>query len=109
MGMVDTCHGFAAKGLINGTACWVIFACLASLVQHSFFVKETPKITREESRQLGRVVVWTSCICMWLFWSFVYMHQMVPLIYPVHTAESFSAASRESYSHSIAMDRGARA
>mmetsp|Transcript_7552 Transcript_7552/g.22305 ORF Transcript_7552/g.22305 Transcript_7552/m.22305 type:complete len:87 (-) Transcript_7552:305-565(-) len=79
------CNGFMAPGLINGTACWLVFGCVATLVQSMYFVKETPKITKEESKQLGRVVVWTSTICMWLFWAFVYMHQMVPLIYPIHT------------------------
>ena len=24
------------------------------------------------------VVVWVSTICLWLFWAFTYMHQMVP-------------------------------
>ena len=79
------CAGFMASGLINGSLCWLVFALVALFVQGNHFVKETPKITREESRQLGRVVVVTSCICMWLFWAFVYMHQMVPIIYPVHT------------------------
>merc|ERR1712129_184520 len=82
---VMVCMGFGAAGLVHGSFCWLIFAIAALLVQGKFFVKETPKITKAESTQLGRVVVVTSCVCMWLFWAFVYMHQMVPLIYPVHT------------------------
>mmetsp|Transcript_2390 Transcript_2390/g.5066 ORF Transcript_2390/g.5066 Transcript_2390/m.5066 type:complete len:86 (+) Transcript_2390:69-326(+) len=80
------CNGFMAPGLIQGTTAWLVFGIIATVVQSMFFVKETPKITRAESRQLGLVVVWTSTVCMWLFWAFVYMHQMVPLIYPVRTA-----------------------
>merc|ERR1712129_387256 len=79
------CVGFMNHGLINGTICWFLLAVVATIVQNAMFVKETPRITRAESRSLGLVVVWTSCICMWLFWSFVYMHQLVPIIYPVHT------------------------
>mmetsp|Transcript_93000 Transcript_93000/g.199455 ORF Transcript_93000/g.199455 Transcript_93000/m.199455 type:complete len:88 (-) Transcript_93000:213-476(-) len=76
--------GFMAPGLIKGTMCYLCFGVFAMFVMLNFFVKETPKITKAESRQLGMVVVWASTICMWLFWAFVYMHQMIPLIYPVH-------------------------
>eukprot|EP00445_Apocalathium_hangoei_P007882 CAMPEP_0203866920 /NCGR_PEP_ID=MMETSP0359-20131031/16226_1 /ASSEMBLY_ACC=CAM_ASM_000338 /TAXON_ID=268821 /ORGANISM="Scrippsiella Hangoei, Strain SHTV-5" /LENGTH=73 /DNA_ID=CAMNT_0050785085 /DNA_START=44 /DNA_END=261 /DNA_ORIENTATION=+ len=72
-----TCLGFFAPGLINGSACWLILAIVATFVQNMYFVKETPKITRTESRQLGLIVVWLSMTCMWLFWAFVYMHQLV--------------------------------
>mmetsp|Transcript_55349 Transcript_55349/g.113003 ORF Transcript_55349/g.113003 Transcript_55349/m.113003 type:complete len:88 (-) Transcript_55349:74-337(-) len=77
-------NGFMAPGLIKGSMCYLIFGIIATLVMRTFFVKETPKITLAESKQLGMVVVWASTICMWLFWAFVYMHQMIPLIYPVH-------------------------
>mmetsp|Transcript_119941 Transcript_119941/g.333762 ORF Transcript_119941/g.333762 Transcript_119941/m.333762 type:complete len:86 (+) Transcript_119941:58-315(+) len=80
-----TCLGFAAPGLVRGSLCWLVFGLIATAIQLTFFVKETPKISKQESRQLGHVVVWTSTVCMWLFWAFVYMHQMIPLIYPVHT------------------------
>eukprot|EP00435_Cladocopium_sp_Y103_P042939 s2396_g12.t1 len=80
--MVD-CLGFMSHGLIYGTAVWLAFGLVCTTIASKFFVKETPRITKEESSQLAMVVVWVSTICMWLFWAFVYMHQMVPLIYPV--------------------------
>mmetsp|Transcript_52302 Transcript_52302/g.93796 ORF Transcript_52302/g.93796 Transcript_52302/m.93796 type:complete len:87 (-) Transcript_52302:77-337(-) len=83
--MAAPCLGFFAPGLINGTFCWLVFGILANIVAFNFFTKETPKITKEESKQLALVVVWISTICMWLFWAFVYMHQMVPLMNPIHT------------------------
>eukprot|EP00445_Apocalathium_hangoei_P044808 CAMPEP_0203985264 /NCGR_PEP_ID=MMETSP0360-20130528/5237_1 /ASSEMBLY_ACC=CAM_ASM_000342 /TAXON_ID=268821 /ORGANISM="Scrippsiella Hangoei, Strain SHTV-5" /LENGTH=71 /DNA_ID=CAMNT_0050924529 /DNA_START=77 /DNA_END=289 /DNA_ORIENTATION=+ len=70
-----TCMGFFAPGLITGSICWLALACVATFVQNMLFVKETPKITLAESRQLGQIVVWMSMTCMWLFWAFVYMHQ----------------------------------
>uniref|UniRef100_A0A7S1WIC5 V-type proton ATPase subunit n=1 Tax=Alexandrium catenella TaxID=2925 RepID=A0A7S1WIC5_ALECA len=76
-------QGFFAPGLVLGAQVWLAIACVATVVAQAF-VKETPKCTKSESRQLSLVIVWVSSICMWLFWSFVYMHQMVPLIYPVH-------------------------
>mmetsp|Transcript_77380 Transcript_77380/g.213919 ORF Transcript_77380/g.213919 Transcript_77380/m.213919 type:complete len:85 (+) Transcript_77380:53-307(+) len=76
-------NGFMAPGLVTGTTAWLCFGLVASIVAQAF-VKQTPKITKEESRQLALIVVWTSTICMWLFWAFVYMHQMVPIIYPIH-------------------------
>mmetsp|Transcript_26375 Transcript_26375/g.32057 ORF Transcript_26375/g.32057 Transcript_26375/m.32057 type:complete len:87 (-) Transcript_26375:163-423(-) len=81
MGM--ECAGFMSHGLIFGTTAWLIFGLVGTAIASKFFVKETPRITKEESSQLAMVVVWVSTICMWLFWAFVYMHQMVPLIYPV--------------------------
>merc|ERR1712224_405352 len=74
--------GFFAPGLIKGTACYFCLGVVSLLIQRIFFVKETPRCTRQESRQLGTIVVVLSVIIMWLFWAFVYMHQMVPLIYP---------------------------
>mmetsp|Transcript_147883 Transcript_147883/g.368489 ORF Transcript_147883/g.368489 Transcript_147883/m.368489 type:complete len:92 (-) Transcript_147883:177-452(-) len=77
-------QGFFASGLVNGTLTFVVLGAVATLVASSFFVKETPNITKAESRRLGLVVVWTSIFCMWLLWACVYMHQMVPLIAPQH-------------------------
>uniref|UniRef100_A0A7S4QCE5 V-type proton ATPase subunit n=1 Tax=Alexandrium monilatum TaxID=311494 RepID=A0A7S4QCE5_9DINO len=81
--MSGVCLGFQAPGLIRGTLAWLCVGFVATVVAQAF-VKVTPKITKQESRQLALVVVWVSTICMWLFWAFVYMHQMVPIIYPVH-------------------------
>eukprot|EP00420_Gonyaulax_spinifera_P038257 CAMPEP_0197888366 /NCGR_PEP_ID=MMETSP1439-20131203/21951_1 /TAXON_ID=66791 /ORGANISM="Gonyaulax spinifera, Strain CCMP409" /LENGTH=84 /DNA_ID=CAMNT_0043508275 /DNA_START=68 /DNA_END=322 /DNA_ORIENTATION=- len=78
------CDGFFAPGLVSGTYTWAAFGLIATIIAQTF-VKETPRITKKESFQLSLVVVWTSTICMWLFWAFVYMHQMVPIINPVHT------------------------
>mmetsp|Transcript_132806 Transcript_132806/g.187569 ORF Transcript_132806/g.187569 Transcript_132806/m.187569 type:complete len:85 (+) Transcript_132806:59-313(+) len=79
------CNGFMAPGLIYGSAGWLVFGLIAMRIAFRCFVKETPRITKEESSQLAMVVVVTGTTCMWLFWAFVYMHQMVPLIYPVRT------------------------
>mmetsp|Transcript_31411 Transcript_31411/g.93296 ORF Transcript_31411/g.93296 Transcript_31411/m.93296 type:complete len:91 (-) Transcript_31411:153-425(-) len=79
------CMGFAAPGLVKGASCWLMIGVLATIIAQTCLVKETPKITKTESRQLAMVVVWGSVTCMGLFWAFVYMHQMVPLMYPVHT------------------------
>mmetsp|Transcript_157756 Transcript_157756/g.383057 ORF Transcript_157756/g.383057 Transcript_157756/m.383057 type:complete len:86 (+) Transcript_157756:74-331(+) len=81
--MEGLCAGFMAPGLQTGTLAWLCFGFVATIIAQAF-VKETPKITKKESRELFLVVVWISTICMWLFWAFVYMHQMVPLIYPSH-------------------------
>mmetsp|Transcript_52149 Transcript_52149/g.100833 ORF Transcript_52149/g.100833 Transcript_52149/m.100833 type:complete len:90 (+) Transcript_52149:54-323(+) len=78
------CAGFMNQGLITGTIVWAVVGFIAYMLAKKYFVKEYPKVTLEESEQLATVVVWTSTICMWLFWSFVYMHQMVPLMYPIH-------------------------
>ncbi|CAE8666692.1 unnamed protein product [Polarella glacialis] len=81
------CLGFMAPGLVNGV-CWLVVGIFANYCAFKYVVKETPKITMEESKSLALVVVWASTICLWLFWSFVYMHQMVPLIYPVHIIQA---------------------
>ncbi|CAE7224493.1 Pfdn6 [Symbiodinium natans] len=67
------------------SAGWLVFGLIAMRIAFRCFVKESPRITKEESSQLAMVVVCTGTTCMWLFWAFVYMHQMVPLIYPVRT------------------------
>ena len=79
------CNGFFAPTLVTGTMAYLVFGIVATLVALQFFVKEHPRCTKAESRGLALVVVWVSTICLWLFWAFTYMHQMVPLIYPVHT------------------------
>mmetsp|Transcript_12116 Transcript_12116/g.27711 ORF Transcript_12116/g.27711 Transcript_12116/m.27711 type:complete len:88 (-) Transcript_12116:140-403(-) len=79
-------QGFLAHGLITGTITYFVLGMVASVIALQFFTKETPNITKSDSRRLGLMVVWMSTICMWLFWAFVYMHQMVPIIMPVHTA-----------------------
>mmetsp|Transcript_79349 Transcript_79349/g.137589 ORF Transcript_79349/g.137589 Transcript_79349/m.137589 type:complete len:84 (-) Transcript_79349:52-303(-) len=77
-------QGFFAPGLVTGTICYAILGVVATVVALSCFAKETPNITKGESRRLGMVVVWTATFCMWLLWACVYMHQMVPLIKPIH-------------------------
>ena len=77
-------QGFFSHGLVTGTVGFLVLALLASMVSSSFFIKETAKITKAESLRLGLVVVWSSCFCMWLMWACVYMHQMVPLMQPMH-------------------------
>merc|ERR1711957_842809 len=79
--------GFTNQGLKTGAMYWFGFGVLATIVAQGMVCKETPNITMQESRKLGMVVVWVSTICMWLLWSFVYMHQMLPIIYPIHVKE----------------------
>mmetsp|Transcript_82285 Transcript_82285/g.183773 ORF Transcript_82285/g.183773 Transcript_82285/m.183773 type:complete len:85 (+) Transcript_82285:85-339(+) len=76
-------QGFFAPGLVKGSQVWLCIGVVATFLAQAF-VKETPKCTKSESRQLSLVIVWVSTICMWLFWAFTYMHQMVPLMYPIH-------------------------
>ena len=83
--MVTSIH-VSFSGLYVGAVCWGVFGVVAWAVAQLFFVKETPKCTRAESKELATLVVVTSTICMGCFWAFVYMHQMNPLIYPSHTA-----------------------
>lgn len=78
-------QGFMAPGLVRGTIVYMVLGFIASFVAQAF-VKETPNITKSESRRLSLVIVWTSTVCMWLLWACVYMHQMVPLIKPIHYA-----------------------
>mmetsp|Transcript_38386 Transcript_38386/g.105735 ORF Transcript_38386/g.105735 Transcript_38386/m.105735 type:complete len:87 (+) Transcript_38386:122-382(+) len=76
--------GFFASGLVTGTVVFAILGSTAMACASMFFTRETPNISKSDSRKLGMVVVWTSTFCMWLLWACVYMHQMVPLIEPVH-------------------------
>ena len=77
-------QGFFAHGLVTGTITFLVIGLVASMVSSTFFIKETANITKAESIRLGLVVVWTSTFCMWLMWACVYMHQMVPLMEPLH-------------------------
>mmetsp|Transcript_102317 Transcript_102317/g.177536 ORF Transcript_102317/g.177536 Transcript_102317/m.177536 type:complete len:85 (+) Transcript_102317:236-490(+) len=77
-------QGFLAPGLVNGTILYALLGVVGTFVAITCFTKETPNISKGESRRLGVVVVWTATFCMWLLWACVYMHQMVPLIKPQH-------------------------
>mmetsp|Transcript_42350 Transcript_42350/g.119763 ORF Transcript_42350/g.119763 Transcript_42350/m.119763 type:complete len:89 (-) Transcript_42350:118-384(-) len=77
-------QGFGALGLVTGTFTFVVLGIAATIAALSCFVKETPNISKDESRRLGVAVVWMSVFCMWIMWACVYMHQMVPLIHPEH-------------------------
>mmetsp|Transcript_67982 Transcript_67982/g.162276 ORF Transcript_67982/g.162276 Transcript_67982/m.162276 type:complete len:85 (-) Transcript_67982:8-262(-) len=77
-------QGFLAHGLVTGTIIFLVLGVVASMAASAFCVKETVNITKAESQRLGLVVVWISIFCMWLAWACVYMHQMVPLMAPMH-------------------------
>eukprot|EP00421_Protoceratium_reticulatum_P044470 CAMPEP_0168445146 /NCGR_PEP_ID=MMETSP0228-20121227/45418_1 /TAXON_ID=133427 /ORGANISM="Protoceratium reticulatum, Strain CCCM 535 (=CCMP 1889)" /LENGTH=55 /DNA_ID=CAMNT_0008459619 /DNA_START=54 /DNA_END=218 /DNA_ORIENTATION=+ len=49
-----TQQGFLAPGLVYGTLIWAIFGVIATGVAQ-LFVKETPRITKAESKQLSLV------------------------------------------------------
>eukprot|EP00438_Fugacium_kawagutii_P009429 Skav202040 [mRNA] locus=scaffold1138:302078:302332:- [translate_table: standard] len=80
-------QGFLAHGLVTGTITFFVLGVVASMVSSTCFVKETANITKQESIRLGWVVVWVSIFSMWLMWACVYMHQMVPLMEPLHVVK----------------------
>jgi len=84
---MGTPQGFFAPGLVSGTMMFAVLGALATFAALTCFAKETPNITKGESRRLGVVVVWMSTICMWLMWACIYMHQLVPLIVPEHVVQ----------------------
>jgi len=44
-------------------------------------------------KALHRVLVWTSVVCVYLFWLMVYQSQKYPLLYPVDTRYSEASNS----------------
>ena len=79
---VMTSQGIQTTGLMIGTSVWAMVGLIAWIIARLFFVKDYPRIKKADSASLSNVVVLVGTVCLWLFWSFVYMHQMVPLIYP---------------------------
>ena len=77
-------YGFAAPGIITGTIVFAILGIIASVLAPTVFAKETKNISRGDAVRLSLVIVWLSTGCMYLFWLWTYMHQMVPLIRPIH-------------------------
>ncbi|CAD7922499.1 unnamed protein product [Amoebophrya sp. A120] len=76
--------GFMAPGLVTGTTVFLILGIIGAVVSQ-LVARETQNCTKSEARMIGGSVVVMSTVCMWMFWAFTYMHQMVPLIYPIHT------------------------
>ena len=85
--MVVTSQGFLAPGLIIGTVIYFSMGLAATIVAPKYFAHETPNITKKEAFSLTLVVVWLTTVCLWLFWLWTYMHQMIPLFYPIHNVE----------------------
>ena len=77
-------YGFFAPGIITGTFVFAILGVIASVVAPVMFGKETKNISRGDAVRLSLVIVWLTTGCMYLFWLWTYMHQMVPLIRPIH-------------------------
>jgi len=69
---------------VTGTMVFIALALCANVVALAI-ARETANTTKGEARLLGMAVVNISAVCMWMFWGFAYMHQMVPLIFPIHT------------------------
>lgn len=82
--MVVHSQGFFAPGIIVGTVFYALMGIAATVIAPKYFAKETPNITKQEAYRLTMVVVWMTTVCMWLFWMWTYMHQMIPLISPIH-------------------------
>ena len=82
--MAINSYGFAGPGIITGTVVFAILGIIASVVCPMVFGKETKNISKGEAIRLSLVIVWMTTVCMYLFWLWTYMHQMVPLIKPIH-------------------------
>ncbi len=82
-----TSQGFFAPGLVIGTIVYLTLGVIAAVIAPKYFAKETPNITKAEAHSLTLTVVTMSTFCLWLFWACTYMHQMVPLIVPIHKVE----------------------
>jgi len=85
--MVVQSQGFFAPGIIVGTVIYALIGVAGTMIAPKYFALETPNITKQEAYRLTMFVVWMSTICMWLFWLWTYMHQMIPLITPIHSPE----------------------
>ena len=75
--------------IVHGTQLYFITGVVMSVLSLAvspLLTKGSKNITTTEGIQFSLIMIWTAIICMWLFWVFVYMHQMVPLIDPIHTA-----------------------
>ena len=77
-----TSQGMMTHGLMYGAAAWAAVGLIAWILGNLFFVRDYPRIKKADSAALNSVVCLVGTVCLWLFWTFVYMHQMVPLIYP---------------------------
>lgn len=80
-------YGFFAPGVITGTIVFTVLGLVATFVAPAVFAKESKNITKAEAVRLTLVIVWMTTVCMYLFWLWTYMHQMVPLIRPIHNLE----------------------
>ncbi len=80
-------YGFFAPGIITGTVVFGILGVIASVLAPALFAKETKNISKADAVKLSLIVVWLTTGCMYLFWVWTYMHQMVPLIRPIHNIE----------------------
>lgn len=80
-------YGFLSPGVVTGTIIFAVLGVVASFVAPAMFAKESKNISRPEAVRLTLVIVWMTTVCMYLFWVWTYMHQMVPLIRPIHNLE----------------------
>lgn len=80
-------YGFFAPGIITGTIVYAVLGIIASVVCPKYFGKATKNISQPDAVRLTLVIVWLTTVCMYLFWLWTYMHQMVPLIRPIHNRE----------------------
>jgi V-type H+-transporting ATPase subunit e len=82
-------EGCFHPAIVHGTKMYFYLGLVASVlgvIASPSLTKGSKNITKSEGIQFSLIMVWTAVVCMWLFWVFVYMHQMVPLIQPIHTA-----------------------
>jgi len=79
-----TLAGFFAPGIIAGSMVFLGLALVGTCVLPPIFGKETPNISKGDAIRMTLVLNWTACICLYVFWLWTYMHQMIPLINPNH-------------------------
>eukprot|EP00389_Voromonas_pontica_P002195 GDKH01003254.1.p2 GENE.GDKH01003254.1~~GDKH01003254.1.p2 ORF type:complete len:77 (+),score=16.93 GDKH01003254.1:220-450(+) len=71
-------------GIEVGTLIFAILGVLGCIGFGVAFGKETPNTSQKDALWLTITMVALATFSMWGFWVCVYMHQMNPLIYPVH-------------------------
>jgi hypothetical protein len=77
-------YGFFAPGIVQGTTIYAVLTAIVAILAVTF-ARENKTTTKREAKTMAFVISITAGVCMWMFWLFTYMHQLVPLIYPIHT------------------------
>jgi len=79
-----TLAGFFHPGIIFGTSVYFALGVIGTFLVPFLFAKETPNISKADAVKLALTLNWTAVVCLYVFWLWVYMHQLNPLIAPIH-------------------------